>query len=229
MAFPITWDITKPDGSEAPGTLDDILRTQVKTPLDTLFAATYQDYKASAQFIIGTARITGATYANIPVAGNEGAVFYATDTVQLFWDNGSAWVEIVLGARWAELLLMANFEKATSNQYQTTNYATLPYGVSWASGQGILVTTSNYPATAQFSLHVLANMVAHAGSFQLYDATAAAAVTGSEIVGTTAGLYHLASSSFSLTAGSHRLRVQAKTNSGTTVSWVFQATLQVSW
>lgn len=79
------------------------------------------------------------TFANRPTAGFVNRMYYATDTVQLFADNGSTWVEIYFNY----------FDQASSEAESSTTSTTFQVKLSKAIGT---VVTGNYLLSWYFEL-----------------------------------------------------------------------------
>jgi len=243
MPPPWTWDTTKPDGSEDPGTIDDILRTQFKVPLDEFFK-TFSDFPTTGKLLEGTARITVDVAANLPATGDEGQVFYATDTARLYVWDGSAWLEIRLGTRRVEILLFGGgyLGIGTGGAWRDLPYCVmsgLMLGETqiypeWEPGQGIRYHRDHYPSTAQHMLRGLVFGHKRSVDLRLWDVTANAAVAGSEVIGTSAikveSLRTPMPTSFDMGPGERLLRAQVRQSTAAgSLGYVFQVSLEIGW
>ncbi len=86
--MPHTWDVAKPAGADKIKIGDDQIRSD-KTTFDTA-AKQITTWPASPlKMLSGTARILSGTFAAMPVAGNKDALYYASDTKNLYWDSGT--------------------------------------------------------------------------------------------------------------------------------------------
>ena len=243
MAAPWPWDTTKPDGSEDPGTLDDILRTQFKVPLDEFFKS-FSNFPTDGKLLEGTARITVDVAANLPASGDEGQLFYATDTLRLYLWDGSAWVDIPLGARRVEVALFGGgyIPVGTGGAWRDLPYCVMSglalaetqIWPNWEAGQGIRYHRDHYPSTAQHFLRGLVFGHKRSVDLRLWDVTANAAVAGSEVIGTSAinveSLRTPTLASFDMAGGDRLLRAQVRqSNAAGSLGYVFQVSLEIGW
>src|SRR3990167_4146649 len=66
-------------------------------PVDATYVVTSANAELTTELVLGTDVIMAGTLAARPAAGTAGRLYYATDTDELFRDNGAAWVEMVGG------------------------------------------------------------------------------------------------------------------------------------
>lgn len=232
MGAPWTWVTTDPTGAEAPGTIDDIIRA-MKVTLDEFFK-TFSNFPTNGTLKAGTALVITDLYANIPAAGTDGRLFIATDTGRMYYDNGASWVLIGSGSSKAVIPIYMGGGGSEDGDFTTTSYVDMPNDPShhaWASGEGVTITTTDWPATATYTLRTIVETANAPATVRLWDATANAAVTGSETTGAgTDCTEEIVSGSLTLSAGSHALRLQAKKgSSATSTNHIMQAVIEVTW
>jgi len=101
-------------------------------------------------------RHKSGTFAALPAAGKAGRLYRATDTEQVFWDDGSDWLQV--GGVWPH----DSFDRANSSSLGTSNsgHAWTEEAGDWAINSNVLklVTPSGINSVASLSLGGLAEM-----------------------------------------------------------------------
>lgn len=239
MAAPWTWDVGKPDGTEDPGTIDDIIRAQIKAVLLEFFQG-FSNFPTSALLKEGTARITADVAASLPGAANEGEMYYATDTGRLYvWASG-AWVDIPFGARHVVLPLVSGLSHivaGTAGVWKDVPVVLMEAGritywfSTWTVGHGVWFDPAHYPSGAQGWLRGVTYPLSQPIDLRLWNVTGGVAVAGSEVIGANTGtVCSLRSGApFALPAGAVALRPQVRQNTNLFTSAVLQAELEIGW
>ena len=84
--------------------------------------------------------LTQGTHAARPAAGTSGRMYFETDTLQTFWDNGSAWVSVTGG-----LLAVQKFTSGgTYTPTAGTVYAVVEAIGAGGGGGGAISSSTNY-------------------------------------------------------------------------------------
>jgi len=171
MAGPYTWNVNLPTGAEDPGSIDDIIRDQIKSPLNQLFTDLMPNWPQDCVLAQGTARIKTGVEASLPASAQDGELYWATDTRALWVRQSGSWRQIQ-GGRYVEIPLVSGFswygqlgggdqwcdlpeEWATADTYSGVAYLGMYYPATTSCRLRVVHRRGAYHATAKYRLSKL--------------------------------------------------------------------------